>query len=233
MHPWRPLAGMALALLVAAPAGCGGSAGNGIASRSPTEIVTAAKSAADAASSVHVAGSTVAGGTRITLDLSLLEDRGGRGRLAENGLSFEVIELDGTIYIKGSSAFYSHLPSPGVAQLLQGRWLKASASSGSFAGLSSLTELHKLLDGVLDAALASHESLVAGGTSTVNGQAVVAVKDTTQGEVLYVASTGRPYPIEIVKSGANGGTITFSEWNKPVPLSAPANAVDLEQLLRG
>jgi hypothetical protein len=214
-------------LAVIALAGCGGSSGNGVASKSPAEIVAAAKAAADSASAVRVSGSTVTAGAPITLDLSLAAGKGGRGRIAENGLSFELIELEGTIYISGSSAFYKHFAGTAAAQLLQGKWLKAPASNTSFAGLSSLTELRKLLDAAL---ATSHKALVLTGTSTINGQAVVGVKDTTQNGILYVAATGQPYPVEITKSGAAGGTITFDEWNKPVTLTAPPNAVDIEQL---
>ena len=217
-------------LAVAALGGCGGSSGNGLASKSPTEIVAAAKAAADGASAVHVSGSTVTGGSPITLDLRLVTGKGGRGRLSENGLSFELIEIDGTIYINGSSAFYSHFAGPAAAQLLHGKWLKASTSNASFAGLSSLTNLRKLLDAALTT---NHKALVAAGTSTVGGQAVVGVKDTAQNGILYVATTGPSYPLEITKSGTGGGTITFSEWDQPVTLTPPANAVDIEQLQKG
>jgi hypothetical protein len=220
-------------LAVAALAGCGssssGSSGNGVASKSPAEIVAAARAAADGASSVHVSGSTTTGGTPITLDLTLAAGKGGQGQVSENGLSFEMIETGGTVYIKGSQAFYSHFAGAAAAQLLEGKWLKAPSSNASFAGLSSLTDLRKLLS----AALGSHGALSAAGTSTVNGQAVVGVRDTTQNGTLYVATAGQPYPVQIAKNSAGGGAITFDEWNKPVTLAAPADAIDIEQLQRG
>jgi hypothetical protein len=225
------LAGLSLAATLTALAGCGGSSsGNGVAAKSPSEIIAAAKSAADGAHTVHVSGSTVTAGTPITLDLSLVAGKGGRGRIAENGLSFELIELEGTIYIKGSAAFYKHFAGAAAAQLLQGKWLKAPATSASFAGLSSLIELHKLLDAAL---ASSDKTLMSTGTRTVKGQAVVGVKDTAQGETIYVATTGKPYPVAATKSGASGGTIAFAEWDKPVTLTAPTNAVDIEQLQHG
>jgi hypothetical protein len=228
----RSTAGLSLVLLLAALAlaGCGGSSGNGVASKSPPEIVAAAKAAADGASAVHVAGSIVTGGTPLDIDLSLVAGKGGRGRLSENGLSFELVELDGTVYINGSSAFFSRLAGSSAAQLLHGKWLKVPTSNASVAQFSSLTELRKLLD----AALATdNKTLVAAGTSTVNGQAVVGVRDSSQIGTLYVATTGPPYPIQITKKGTGGGTITFSEWDRPVTLTAPTNVIDLEQLEKG
>jgi hypothetical protein len=227
----RSAAVLSLVLVLAALGGCGsGSSGNGVASKSPTEILTAAKAAADSASAVRVTGSTVTGGTPISLDLSLVAGKGGSGKLSQSGLSFELIEIDGTIYINGSPAFYSHFAGPAAAQLLHGKWLKASTSNASFAGLSSLTDLRKLLDAALSS---SHNSLTKVGISTVNGQPAVGVKDSGQNGTLYVATTGPAYPLEITKNGSGGGKITFSEWDKPVTLTAPANAVDIEQLQKG
>src|ERR1017187_4658019 len=121
---------LALALLTALLAGCGSSSsGNGVAGKTPAEIVAATKVAADSANSVHVVGSIVSSGSPITLDMHLLAGKGGRGQLSENGLAFELIQTGGTVYIKGSAAFYKHIGGTAAAQLLQGKWLKAPASS--------------------------------------------------------------------------------------------------------
>ena len=93
-------------LAVLALASCGGSSGNGIASKTPTEILALSKQAADSAKSVHVAGSIVSKGSPLTLDLFLLAGKGARGRLSEGGSSFELIEAGGTVYLRGSAAFY-------------------------------------------------------------------------------------------------------------------------------
>jgi hypothetical protein len=223
---------LACVLIVAALAGCGGSSsssGNGIAAKTPTEILAATKVAADAASSVHVTGSIVSSGSPITLDMDLLAGKGGRGKLSESGLAFELIQTGGTVYIKGSPAFYKHIGGAAAAQLLQGKWLKAPAKSSDFASLSSLTELRQLVD----TTLASHGSLTKGGTTTVNGQKVVGLTDTTKGGTLYIATDGAPLPIEITKSGSGGGKITFDSWNKPVTVTAPANSIDVQQLQAG
>ncbi len=218
-------------IALAALAGCGdsSSSGNGVSSKTPTEIVSAAKTAADSASSVHVTGSIVNAGSTIALDMELLKGTGGRGKLSQDGLSFELVEVGGSVYIKGSPAFYRHFAGGAAAQLLQGKWLKAPADSGSFATLGSLTDLRKLLDSTL----ASHGSLSKGATTKIEGQEAVGVKDLSRGGTLYVATTGKPYPLRIAKSGSGGGAVTFSDWNAPVTVTAPAKAVDLSQLESG
>jgi len=220
---------LALGPLGAALGGCGGSSsGNGIAAKTPAEIVAATKAAADSATSAHVAGSIVSGGSPITLDLDVASN-GGRGQLALNGLGFELIQTGGTVYIKGSSAFYRHIGGAAAAQLLQGKWLKAPATTPEFASISSLTDLHRLVD----ATLASHGTLVKTATTTVAGKRVVGVTDQSQGGTLYVATTGKPYPVQIAKGGAGGGTLTFDRWNQTVSITPPANAIDLAQLRSG
>lgn len=158
---------------------CGSSApaSNGLASQAPTRILESAQAAAYAATSAHVSGSLTSDGAKITLDLDLLAGKGGRGQLAENGLSFELIETGGYVYIKGSPAFYAHIAGPATAQLFLGKWLQAPAGSGNFASLASLTNLHSLIE----TTLAGHGSLGKGAPTNVDGQDVITLSDASQG----------------------------------------------------
>jgi hypothetical protein len=218
---------MALVLVAAVLGGCGGSSsGNGIASKAPAEIVAVAKVAANSASSVHVSGSIVSNGTPITLDLELLAGKGGRGRISENGLSFDLIQVGQTAFISGSPTFYNHFGGPAAAKLFHGKWLKEPTSSAAFSTLGSLTNMGQLVD----SALASQGTLEKGATTTINGQQVLAITDASHGETIYIATRGQPYPIQVVKRGASGGKILFDRWNEPVALVAPKNAIDLSQL---
>jgi hypothetical protein len=224
---------MGLLILFAVPAlvlaGCGGSkssGSNGVENKSADDIVAAARSAADAATTVHVSGSGSDNGIPLVLDLHIVAGKGGKGRLSEQGLSFDLIRVGDTAYIKGSPAFYRKFAGPAAAVLFKGKWLKASATTGDLSSLTPLTDLRKLLDRTL----ANHGKLAKISTTTVNGLRVVGVKDTEKGGILYVATTGKPFPVEITKSGATGGTLTFDEWNQSVALTPPANAVDISKL---
>jgi hypothetical protein len=209
-------------------AGCGGSKSNsnGVASKSADEIVAAAKAAADSATSVHAYGSGSDNGVPLVIDLHIVAGKGGKGSLAEHGVSFQLVRIGPTAYIKGSRAFYKKFAGPAAAQLLQGKWLKASATTGQLASLTPLTDLNKFFD----TALANHGKLEKSGQTTLRGVQVIGIKDTTKGGTLYVATTGKTYPIEVTKTGASGGTLTFDQWNQTVSLSAPPNAVDISKL---
>jgi hypothetical protein len=219
---------LSLAIVSGAIDGCGGgsSSGNGIADKSPTQILAATKKVSDAAKSVHVSGSLVSGGTPISIDVDLIAGKGGRGKLSQSGLAFELIEVANTVYIKGSSAFYKKIGGSAAAQLLQGKWLKAPASSSGFASIGQLTNLRQLVDQTL----ADHGTLSKSGTTTIGGKKVVGVTEKGKGGTLYIAATGKPYPVQISRNGAGTGTISFDRWNEAVTLAAPANAIDIAQL---
>jgi hypothetical protein len=206
--------------------GCGGTSSNGVASKSPDEILAAAKSAATGAQSVHLVGTFVAEGSPLSLDLQLVNGKGARGRISEHGLSFALIEVGGYIYIYGNPAFYRHFGGPAAAALFTGKWLKAPSNSGEFSSLSSLTEMTALLNTLLSA----HGNLEHAGTTVIAGQKAVGVTESAKGGTLYVATTGKPLPVAVVKSGSGGGRIVFDHWDAPVSLTPPANAIDITKL---
>jgi hypothetical protein len=222
----------ALALVLAGVvlAGCGGhgksAASNGEASKSADKVLADAKAAADSASSARVSGNIVSGGTAIKLDLSMGSGQA-NGSMSTSGFSFDLIRIGNTAYIKGSDDFYKHFAGAAVAQLLHGKWLKASIVSGRFASLAPLTSISVLFDKVAS----NHGKLANDGGKTFDGQKVVEIRDTSDNSKLYVAATGKAYPVAIVGGKkSQSGTITFSDWNKPLQVSAPKGALDISKL---
>lgn len=221
---------LALVLTAVLLAGCGSSKQaappNDEASKPALRVVADATAAAARASSAHVSGSVESGGTPITLDLSTARGRGAKGSMSTNGLSFDLVRIGDTLYIRGSDAFYKHFAGAAVAELLHGRWVKAPATRGRLKSLAPLTSL-----GALFAGISSHHGKLANdGRSTYKGTEVVVVRDESDNSKLYVAATGKPYPVALVSGQKDrSGTITFDDWDKPVSLSAPSGAIDISQ----
>ncbi|HEY3959857.1 MAG TPA: hypothetical protein VGL68_05020 [Solirubrobacteraceae bacterium] len=225
--PRALLLGLVGVLSAVALAACGSSsAGSGLASSPPAEIIARAKAAADSANSVYISGRLVSKGVPVSLKMELLVGKGGRGRVAQNGLSFELVQVGGVVYIDGSAAFYRHIGGSAAAQILHGRWLKAPARAPAFAPIAALTNLGDLIG----SALASSGPLTNRGVTTLHGQKAVAIDDVSQGGTVYIAATGKPYPLEVVKDGGKGGAVVFDRWNEPVTLVAPADAIDVTKL---
>ena len=225
----RRLGSAAISALVAlALAACGSSGGgssNGVASKSPDQIVSDATNAVASVNSVHVSGKVLSGRQNVTLDLNLVNGKGGKGSMSQNGLGFKIVAVGPEVYVNGSSAFWTKFAGSAAAQLLSGKWLKAPAT-GQLSSLATLTDVSKLFNQLLS----SHGKLARGKTTTAQGQQVVAVNDTTNGGTLYVATTGKAYPIEISKTGSQGGQLVFDRFDQPVSLTPPASAIDISSL---
>jgi hypothetical protein len=219
----------ALLLLVAGLlAGCGGSGGskgNGEADRTADQIVADATAATHTATSVHVAGARTTGGTPLKVDLLLVSGKGGKGTITANGVTFQLVRIGPDAYFKGDATFWRQFGGKGLAELLNGRWLKASATTGQLSAFTPLTDVGKFFDAVLG----SHGTLEKGEQTTIDGHKAIAVKDASQGGTLYVSTTGKAYPVAI-DTRPGGDRITFSAWDEDVTLKPPANAVDFSSL---
>jgi hypothetical protein len=221
---------LALVLAAALLAGCGShkkaAESNGEASKPAERVLADATTAASRASSAHVSGNIASRGTRITLDLDTARGKGAKGSMSANGLKFDLVRIGRAAYIRGSDEFLKHFAGPAVAQLLHDRWFKASIDSPRFASLKPVTDVGLLLGKVSS----NHGKLVNDGKTTYKSNEVVAIRDTSDNSKLYVAATGKPYPVAIV-GGRKGksGTVTFGDWNAHVSLSAPSGAIDISK----
>jgi hypothetical protein len=214
------------ALAMLAPAGCGGGSSNGYAEKPPNEVVRAAERAALDAESVHIGGEVIDNGARTAINLTLAAGKGGKGKLSERGVAFEIIRVGDTVYLRGSDAFWRQFAGEKSVDLLHGRWLTAPADNEQFS------EIAKLLDPaeVFHAALRDHGKLANWGATDYDGRHAVEIEDTTKGGSLYVAADGEPYPLAIVGEDSDD-VISFDDWNADVELTAPKSAIDIATLI--
>jgi hypothetical protein len=223
----RVLALLGVAVLFS---GCGGSSGpksNGEESKTPKQALADALAAATAAQTVHVVASGTSDGRPLAFDLHLVTDKGGQGMLTVGKLTFQMIRIGPTGYFKSGPAFWRQFGGAAAAQLLQGRWLKAPATSGDLAAFTPLTDVRKLFKQILG----SHGVLKKGQAKTIDGQPAIGVVDTSKdgGGTLWIATTGTPYPLAITEGGGKG-SVRFRDWNEPVDLKPPKSSVDFSKL---
>ncbi len=218
-----PLISLALATVLA---GCGSSSNN-IASKSPAEILAASRATALNASSVHIVSWASLGKASFKSDFELAQNAG-RARLSILGVTSDVIRIGNTLYIKGNRAFRRQLERRIGVHLPEGAWIKAPATYPKLVGLAALTNVSH----VSTTLPRSPAALSKGATTTINGQRAVELKQAARlyAGTLYIATTGNPYPIWHVKHGHESGQTTYTNWNQPVTLSAPANAIELSKL---
>jgi hypothetical protein len=209
-----------LASGAAALMGCG-SADNGVASKSPQEILAASMAAVAKASSVTIRSQNSQGPLTLSLGLKLTRG-GGQAAITGLGASDEVIRIGDTLYTKGSglSTLYKKL---GISKAVPpASWVKLP-TTGQLASLTDITELVSEVGRIITPS----GSVTKGPATVLEGQPVIELK--TEGKLykgsLYVKSTGEPYPVKLVKHGSETGTTTFTGWNStPAPV-APARTI--------
>jgi hypothetical protein len=186
--------------------------------------------AAKTARSVTISGTIPEASSSTTLDLTDNAAGNGQGWITVNGQKIRIVQIGNINYFEAGLPFWSKYGGgSSVAQLFAGKWVKSSGANSPAASFSEFTNARKFI-----AALANTKgTFVKAGTATIHGQKAYAIKaqGAGGGGVLYVNATGKPYPLEITSpSSAGKGEITFSNWNKPVTIKAPAHSIDLNSL---
>jgi hypothetical protein len=214
-----------LALLLAtALAGCGGSGSSGEASKSGSAILADARQAALAADSVRIVGAVHNAGHRISLDLSLTQGSGG-GTMTLDGSKVDVIRVGNMAYIRAGADFYRRFGAAAAARLPSGKWVKVPTTTQNFAQLVSLTDLYSFLTQSLN----TKGKVAKGAVKTVDGQKAIELR-SPHGGSLYVATSGKPYPVEFSSRAAPAGTVTLSDWDSANAPTAPPHALNIGAL---
>jgi hypothetical protein len=217
------LAAVAVAAVLGA---CGGSSGNGVAAKQPAAIIGSAIQAIRTVNTVRLSGSLTQHGLPVSIDLKVASGRGASGVVSIDRLPVRLVEVGSTLYLNAGSTFWSRFGSGVSAQALAGKWLKAPTSSGGLAPFAALTDPGKILSEIRG----DQGSLSKGTTTKVDGQKVIGVHDATSQTTLYVATTGKPYPVAIDTGGTSRGRVMFERGSFSVPLTPPATVVDLSQV---
>lgn len=225
---------VAVAALAIATAACGsGSSSNGLASKSADDIQSAMVDALKSAKSVHLKGDMTQDGERIEMDLQLTSTGEASGTITSEGQAISIIRVDGDFYMKADGSAWEALSgSPEAGALLAGKWLKIPGGDEDFSDFEDLTDLAKLAENMTADGKLTKQS----GTQTINGKKAVVLEDDSEDMgLLYVAATGTPYPLRIApKAGSTDkGFLDFLDYDKPVTVKAPADAVDLAKLISG
>lgn len=211
-------------------AGCGDSPSTASQAQKPAEIVAASQLAARHYTSVNASGVVSDTGGRDRVDIHIVPGKGVIGDMSYTPYILEVIRIGETIYLnsKHFANFYELLAGPKAGRHMPGTWIRASVDTrGIIHTLSTMTQLPRLTDGFFG----RDGTLSMGHMAVVDGAKVLEVKNNASGEVLYVATSGNPYPYQILESGASTSEgITFDEWNRPVSISAPPDAIDIEKI---
>jgi hypothetical protein len=179
-------------------------ADNGISDQTADDILANAKSALQGAGAVRIKGTSGRGAERLDIDMRYA-GASAQGTISVAGQPIEMRRIGQTVYVKGSREFWTGRVPTAATELPTGTWLKSPVTGSRLAELSSLTDLSEAADGILE----PDGAVTKGERKTVAGK-------------LYVAMTGKPYPLLIVPTDPkDSGQIAFSEFGTRVTVSPP------------
>ncbi|WP_327299117.1 MULTISPECIES: hypothetical protein [unclassified Streptomyces] len=238
----KPLAAGAAAVVLTIAAGSSAVADGGTASLPAQEIANKAHDALFGTSSLHISvhGRFGSRGTPTSMELTLDRQANCRGSVSLGGQgSVQIIKRGGKIWIKPDAAFWKNqVPGGDAARAaLNGRYLEGSSSNLPLQGLAQVCDLNSFLKSSTQSGTSGGGHLTKGKVTKLHGIDVVPVSGVRGGhlETLYVATHGKPYPVQVAVKAQDRttlATVGFSGFDKPVPSSTPSpdQAVDISRL---
>ncbi|MEV8597663.1 hypothetical protein [Streptomyces sp. NPDC052012] len=149
----------------------------------------------------------------------------------------ELIKTGDTLYLKYDEAFL-RAQSKGepkadvdaTVALLAGKWTSMSATGADAEEIASFCDLDQVLGDAEDGG----SDATRGRTASVDGTPAIVLteRDGKDSHTFYVATEGEPYLLRIdSRSATDPGSITFTDYEKPVPAQKPEGEVlDLDAL---
>ncbi|AKH84671.1 hypothetical protein AA958_23450 [Streptomyces sp. CNQ-509] len=217
-----------------------GSEDSGLAGKSPEEIKDETVAAMRSAKSMTLDfQQTGAAGTAMKLSVT----KGGEctGSVTTQGATAEIRRAGGTSYMKPDTKFWEqNAGSPEQAQLIEAtvgdRWVEMGAGQDDFASFCDLDTILKDMDdedkGDGDKG-GRKDTTEKGDEGEVRGTPTITLIAKEDGETtrVHIATEGEPYILKMeMEDGDQPGTAEFSEFNEKVDVTAPADAVNLNEL---
>jgi hypothetical protein len=188
----------------------------------PEQVVQKAKTALKSAKSVHYRAKGTDDGKPLVFDMRADEERGAVGSIELAGEQVKLIQTKDAVYVTGNAALLA--AASGGKPVATGKWVKTTKQAPGISDFLELTDASKFMDQVIK----PDQKLSRGTSKTVAGQQTVAVVigPDAQGKnaaTMYVSAQGTPYPllVETAPSEKDQGSVTFSDFDKPVDVKAP------------
>lgn len=213
---------------------------NGIGRLTGPEIEKKARTAADSADAVRLAGTLVSKGGTYKIDMKL-KDKGGVGSVTSKNSTFELLRIGDELYLKADAGFWNHDDDKkagagqesdadgAAADKLDNKYVKVPEDDPTYKQLRGFTDKQVLLDGLLTL----HGEVGKGDRDEAGGVRTIRILGGAgEGGALDVSLEGTPYPLSFARGGG-GGVVTLADWGKDFALVAPAEdeTVDYGQQL--
>jgi hypothetical protein len=185
---------------------------NGVEDLSPRQILKRANKAAMSARSSHIIGTS----PQASLDLVVTKDSSDGNRTAGD-TTLRTRVVDGVIYIKADEAYWTEAFNAKKAEKIGSKWVAGELSNPKLASFKQTSTMGPLVRQFLQL----DEGAQVGEVGVAQAQPAVPITATVG--TLWVATTGKPYPLLLTGSAEQGdeSEVQFTEWDKKVVITAP------------
>ena len=226
---------VALGLGAATLTGCGGGC-NDFTEKSADDIVKASKTDMGELKSVKVSGTISSDGQDISIDLQASSEGDCTGTIGVADGSTELLGVDGTTWMRPDEAFWQSFGGENADQIMAAvgdKWVVIPAEEDSF---NQFCDVDELLDQMLKEDKGDGSTYAKAGDDEVDGDDVIKVdnKDPEDGDSTgYVLVDDPHYLVKIERTkGEDQGTVSFSDFDEKVDVTAPSDddVIDLNSL---
>ncbi|OAR25011.1 hypothetical protein A8W25_20260 [Streptomyces sp. ERV7] len=208
-----------------------------------------------AANTVKVAGAGVSDGEHMSLEVTVTRVGNCSGSVTVKGGTAHLLKADAkSYYMQGDEKFYRAIAkadgtpkrqTDAMVEVLKGRWMKMPADAPSKSrkrhgkssgdGMGQFCVLSQLVSG-MDDDKSDRTGMTKGADTVVAGvPAVTLTKKKSDGSAvtMYVAKEGPAHLLKVAETGGDEpGTVTFSDYDKPVTITPPPadQVMDMEKL---
>jgi hypothetical protein len=196
-----------------------------------TALITKAIANTKAAPTLLVIGSGVSSGSgsssqQVSFNLTLVQKAGCQGTIALSKVeSFQLVETGGYVWLKPTDAVDAtlHLTQAALA-LVADKYIKVPTNNAQLADLTQICSFSGLF-GQLPTPTGT--SYVATPT-TYNGRSAYQITQTGQTGSAFITNSSTPVLMKLAEPTASGGVISFTEFSKPVAITAPSDAESID-----
>ncbi len=185
---------------------------NGVEKLGPKQILNQARKAALDARSVTMTGKSPAA----SLELVVTQDASD-GTRSQGDRTLKTRVVDGVIYVKADEAYWAQAFNKKKAKKIGNKWVAGDLTNPKLKSFKQTSTMKPLMN----------QFLVLSGTGEVGEVGVAAgqpaVPITSDAGTTWVATTGKPYVLQITSAPETGedATVDFTEWDKKVVIKAP------------
>lgn len=202
---------------------CGGD--SPLEGRTGTEVSELAADALEESGAVHVAGTLTEDGEETYIDVQL-QGADVAGSFTVNDVELEILAVDGDVFVQATPSFLEPLGvSAEDAEQYEGRWLALPSDAGAdFEDFS--------LAGIADELRDVEDVVEETRADELDGDDVVVVEHE-DGSELTVADDDPALPLRLSGGDGTEGAVVFTGHGEEEDLSAPGDAIAIEELVGG